>query len=431
MDPEATIEAMRKAAQAIRLSNDLDCVRAIQAAQDALDAEKSARLASIADSAAYEAEGSSSLAAWARLQLRISTREARALARGAATLEQLPLVGQAARSGQIRAEHVNVFTYGIRHIGLDIMLQSQDWLLKVAQHNEPHQLFAVMKSLRAALFPDDLDEAWKKGMDKQDFSVQAVEGGFHITGFLNITAGAKLQKVLNSLSAPHDADDQRTGSQRRVQAIEDLADSVLANGLPSDKGVRPHVTVHADADAVEAALSTSPHLSPEPHNPAELAGYGPIGAAVLAMILCGADATTVITQLREGHTDVLNVGRTHRLATGKQRTAVLAQQRGICATPGCNHTHLEIHHVIWWSQGGTTDLSNLVGLCSRCHHLVHRGLLSITADEQGAFVFTNKDNRPLLAEHRKRAAAHREKAQILKIAQRVRERQRHRAPSAC
>ncbi|WP_332642404.1 HNH endonuclease, partial [Aeromicrobium sp.] len=79
-----------------------------------------------------------------------------------------------------------------------------------------------------------------------------------------------------------------------------------------------------------------------------------------------------------------------------------ARQRGVCATPGCNHTHLEIHHVIWWSMGGPTDVNLLIGLCVRCHHLLHRGLLNITGNAVDGFNFTNRHSRPL----RKRRRIH-------------------------
>ncbi|WP_344771185.1 HNH endonuclease, partial [Aeromicrobium panaciterrae] len=78
-----------------------------------------------------------------------------------------------------------------------------------------------------------------------------------------------------------------------------------------------------------------------------------------------------------------------------QRRAVIARQKGVCATPGCNHTHLEIHHTIWWSRGGPTDLDLLIGLCVRCHHLLHRGLLNITGNAVDGFEFTNRHRRPI------------------------------------
>ncbi|MCU1679083.1 MAG: endonuclease, partial [Frankiales bacterium] len=105
--------------------------------------------------------------------------------------------------------------------------------------------------------------------------------------------------------------------------------------------------------------------------------------------------------------EILNVGRTHRLATHKQRRAVIARQLGVCATPGCNHTHLEIHHVIWWSLGGRTDLNQLIGLCVRCHHLLHAGKLHIAGNAVDGFTFTNRAGRPL---RRRRRTSYRDAA---------------------
>ena len=216
--------------------------------------------------------------------------------------------------------------------------------------------------------------AWTKA----DLQVNAVPQGFHVNGFLPIHVGSKFRTVLDSLSAPRDADDKRTGPERRVDAIDQLCQQILDAGLPSDKGVRPHVSVTADAETVHAAATRTRGTTSEPMVPADLAGFGPIGPELLAMIGCTADVTPILThQMPDFSQDhILNVGRTHRLATLKQRRAVLARQEGRCAAPGCRNTHLEIHHVVWWSNGGPTDLDNLVGLCSRCHHLVHRDRLT-------------------------------------------------------
>lgn len=446
MDTGLTIEAMRAAASAIRTASDLDAIRAIQTAQDALDAEKSARIGAIAMSREFELEGASSVATWAKNELRLNAREAKALARSSSTLDQLPQVAEAAGAGQIRMAHVHVFTYGIRHVGAQIMVDSQDWLLDVARHWEPAELFDVMKKLKAAVHPDSLDEAWKKGMDKADFQVEPVPGGYHVSGFLDVTAGAKLQAVLNALSAPRDADDGRTGAERRVQAVEDLADSVLEHGLPSDKGFRPQMTVNADADTLDAALDRDPDLAPVPGEPAHLAGYGQIGPMLLSLIACNADLTPVLTHRQPAmdgsrldnqpggrrvprtQAQVLNVGRSQRLATRKQRIAILARQQGVCAAPGCGHTHLEIHHVQWWhADGGPTDLDVMVGLCVRCHHLVHRDLLKIRGDAVTGFTFTTWDNRQLLSGYRQRQAAHRELGRIRRTAADIARRRQERS----
>ncbi len=91
-------------------------------------------------------------------------------------------------------------------------------------------------------------------------------------------------------------------------------------------------------------------------------------------MLCDADLTPILTA---GKHTVLDVGRSHRLATPNQRKAVVNRQGGTCAGPGCRGPVVHVHHVQYWSDGGTTDLANLVGLCPRCHAAVHQGFFTI------------------------------------------------------
>src|SRR5690606_12957278 len=117
-------------------------------------------------------------------------------------LRDLPLVGQAAVTGQISAAHVRVFVYGLAHVGLDPMRQFEAELVAVACECDPADLFEAVKHLKDVLHPEDLDDKWRDGMDKEDFAVDALPDGFHVTGFLNTVTGAKLKKVLDSVSAP-------------------------------------------------------------------------------------------------------------------------------------------------------------------------------------------------------------------------------------
>lgn len=416
MDPAPTIEAMRTAAHTLKTGDVRAKIRAIQTAQDALDAAKVECLADLETSRDYELDGASTLRTWVGNELRLTGKALHALVSASATLRQLPAVAEAAASGTIRTDHVAVFTYALKHIGVDSIIASQDWLLDVARFNDPGKLHDVVKSLREALFPDELDQAWMDGMDKQDITIQPVPGGWHVSGFLNVTAGVKFQKVLDAVSAPHDADDTRSGSERRVQGLDDLMTRVLEGGLPSDMGIRPHMSVMVDVETLQAAVD--PGSADRSGQVARLAGYGSVGPNLLAYLVCISDFTPILTQRPGQFTQarILNVGRSHRAPTLKQRRAVIARQGGLCAAPGCHHTHLEIHHVMWWSRGGPTDLDLLAGLCVRCHHLLHRGLLNIRGNAHDGFQFTNQDNRPLLRAHRERQANWRERYELHKVA---------------
>ena len=78
---------------------------------------------------------------------------------------------------------------------------------------------------------------------------------------------------------------------------------------------------------------------------------------------------------------IINTGRSSRFATPGQVNALLTMWGGQCAAPGCTHSRfIEIHHIKEWSEGGMTDLENLLPLCSACHSLVTDGYLETVKD---------------------------------------------------
>ncbi|MGI9085377.1 MAG: hypothetical protein ACR2FE_08790 [Aeromicrobium sp.] len=72
-----------------------------------------------------------------------------------------------------------------------------------------------------------------------------------MNGFLNTITGTKLKILLDSLGAPTDKEDTRPGSERRVDALDTMLSAILASGLPSDQGIRPHLSVIVGVDALK------------------------------------------------------------------------------------------------------------------------------------------------------------------------------------
>ena len=287
-------------------------------------------------------------------------------------------MGEAARAGQISFEHVTSFTYALKHVGVEETRKLEGPLLDFARSVGPGELHAKIRHIRDVLHADDLDQAWLKGMDKRDIRLAKTTEGWHVTGFLDIETGAKLNTILQNLSVPRDAADDRSPSVRRMDALDQICSAVLEHGLPADNGVRPHINVTVDADTLKAmANGEARRLLDLDLQPATLEGFGPIGAELLAHLLCGAELTPFLITTVGNNTDVLDVGRSERLATPRQAKAIRLRQQGVCAAPGCRHPISHNHHVTWWSQGGRTDLDNLIGLCRKCHTLVHAGRLEL------------------------------------------------------
>jgi hypothetical protein len=87
------------------------------------------------------------------------------------------------------------------------------------------------------------------------------------------------------------------------------------------------------------------------------------------------DATFEAWFYRDGQP--IGTGRTTRQISRRLRRA-LEFRHPTCAVPGCGATRaLHAHHIQHWEDGGATELSNLVLICSYHHRLHHRGVITI------------------------------------------------------
>lgn len=86
-------------------------------------------------------------------------------------------------------------------------------------------------------------------------------------------------------------------------------------------------------------------------------------------LACDAGITPLIYRI-DGRVEA--EGKTRSIPR-QMRRAVLARDGG-CRWPGCTRRRfVDIHHVVFWSNGGRTKPSNLVTICRFHHRLVHEG----------------------------------------------------------
>ena len=55
------------------------------------------------------------------------------------------------------------------------------------------------------------------------------------------------------------------------------------------------------------------------------------------------------------------------------RAHALDRDNYTCQCCGKKHVRLEVHHIIFRSQGGSDELENLITLCEKCHSAIHNG----------------------------------------------------------
>ncbi|MDP3713893.1 MAG: HNH endonuclease signature motif containing protein [Mycobacteriales bacterium] len=130
---------------------------------------------------------------------------------------------------------------------------------------------------------------------------------------------------------------------------------------------------HTDTTGADATLP--PELLGDPVPPATYLDGSAVAESALEMLLCNATLTRVVL---DQDSAVLDVGRGSRVFTHPQWLASMTQWDWQCATDGCQAPadRLELHHALWWRDGGTTDLVNCAPLChgtSSCHSRVHDG----------------------------------------------------------
>ncbi len=357
------------------------------------------------------AAGSASLASWSRQHLRVTARVARTRVKAARALDALPKTREALESGRIGYAHAVELGAGVSLLSAEVIREFEDILLDVAETCDADAVKRAVWKLRDVLDPDAADQAYVDRLNNRDISVAETNGGFVIRGFVDPETGVMVKQVLYAGAKPASGDDDRTSGQRRVDALREIFRSHLDHGLPTDRGVRPHLFVTISLDQLHQITRAGAYAGLAADavtgrvgiglEPATLDGYGPITSTLAARLACDCAITPVIVDRTGPFPNVLDVGRTRRLATLKQREAIRIQQGGRCFNPGCDSTHLEIHHLIRWSLGGNTDLNGLRGYCTRCHHLIHAGMLAVKRDEAGDWRHYDFRTREIV-DHRRR-----------------------------
>ncbi|HUF98483.1 MAG TPA: DUF222 domain-containing protein [Ilumatobacter sp.] len=97
----------------------------------------------------------------------------------------------------------------------------------------------------------------------------------------------------------------------------------------------------------------------------------------------------------------IGVGRTTRAVPNRLRRLIELRDQG-CCIPGCTNTlGLQVHHLIPWSQGGTSEMTNLVLICDAHHHQHHAGEITIVGNPDlergspGALTVSDRHGRSL------------------------------------
>jgi hypothetical protein len=381
------------------------------------------------------------------------------LARASALESDYPVTRAALLGSDITGAHAREIMRGIdsavrglpvEHIA-DQRAAAEQLLVDLARTCTVAQVRRAAARLRFVLDAEGTTAAALAAYEDQTLTVTAAGAMVRVDGWLDAEGGATVTTALDQIVQewfrtgalsiddrlpdgvdPDSADGRRQRRPRRSRlmalALVELARRQLDRGLLGSRhDVKPHVVLTADLADVVAGRGGE-MLMPGHDDPVL------VPSATVSRLLCDALVSALLTRrvdrtsaegdtsgtmlrprvgdagaggvesletwIREHAHDVLYVGREHRIVPVRLRRA-LERRDCHCAFPGCrvdvSRTHA--HHVLPWEVGGTTDIDNMVLLCSRHHHYVHEGGWTVTPSdrrptETGYWTFTPPRRRP-------------------------------------
>jgi hypothetical protein len=175
-----------------------------------------------------------------------------------------------------------------------------------------------------------------------------------------------LQRVTDVVPSMPGEEDASFAEARRADALVELCSARIADDADPDRAT---VLVHARLVDLVATDGS-----------AEIEGGGRLHPETARRLLCDARVQTV---LEDERWEPVRLGR----LTREPSPAMMRQLRYRdveCRFPGCGARRFtQAHHVVWWGDGGTTDLDNLVLVCFFHHRLVHEHGWGVRRDGSG------------------------------------------------
>jgi Domain of unknown function (DUF222) len=210
-------------------------------------------------------------------------------------------------------------------------------------------------------------------------------GGFTFDGAL----ATAFEKALGIAITWEGKQDTRTTSVRQADAMFDIVSFFNANhageGTPRH---RAHVELGIDAE----------HLGDNDCHATTVDGH-PLPASTTDAFLCD----SIIQRFVLNGSVPIDIGRASRTVPVHLYRAV-AQRDGGCRHPGCDRkiAWCDAHHIRYWRHNGDTNLDNLVLLCARHHHLIHRPGWQLKLLPDATVEVTTPDGRTLTSQPRPR-----------------------------
>lgn len=337
----------------------LGTVKSVRGFLDAYEARVTSRVQSL------HADGESAPAA--DLHTRnggISSKEAKAKERRAEALEQAPSLADKLAIGEVTSAHADALANATCRLDDDLrreLFDHEAGLATDATRMTPDEFAKDVRDLVRQLERDQgVERDRRQRAETRLTKTVDREGMYTINARLHPELGHAVFNMLDAETAKL----VKTSGDRSVDRAAVAAEALGNLVTGGHQAVRPHeaeIRMHIDS----TTLVDGPHAG----SVCEFDDGTPVPPSSVRRLLCNG---TIVPIIIDTNGVVLDAGREQRLANRHQRRALRAMY-ATCAFHGCDVTfnRCEIHHLNPWELGGSTDLDQLLPLCSRHHHVIH------------------------------------------------------------
>jgi hypothetical protein len=300
-------------------------------------------------------------------------------------VNNLPNTCSALALGEISSAHATVIareTASAIHDGMSesLIFDIEVRAIAFAEFHTPGQVANHVRSAVAKYSPEEFEETVSKATSLRRVSCYNDSDG--MSTVVAILPAADAQIVMNSIEAfilradqlsQTESKDSTLAKNQKLSKDQSLTkDMKRADALSSicaqflsqlDDVVTPHrrpLTINVTVDL--------PTLLGLAENPGQLAGYGPIPAAVARELASDGRWKRFITEPQTGN--LLDFGRESYEPPQQLKDFLIARDR-TCRFPGCRRSALlsDLDHAESWESGGRTSAENIGALCRRHHRL--------------------------------------------------------------
>ena len=325
------------------------------ALRDRLDARIAQATAAFDAGGWWGSDGSVSAVAWLRVHARMTKRSAQRLRTLGIRMRALPVCAEALAGGSLSGGQLEAIVARLDDELVELFAEQE---AELVPYLIPLTVAGVSRAMGAWLARNRPEPTIAKEPDRSVHLSRTIDDRWALDGWLDAEGGSVVDRALR-LATPEHSDIPRHPAARRADALVDICRFYLDHQRGTAGGRhRPHVNVVVELkDLVE-------------DRGGQIVDGPVVDGPTMSRLFCDSAVHRVVMN---GRSAILDYGTATRTIPAPLWNSLVIRDEH-CRFPGCDRPSVwcEGHHVVWVTQGGTTELANLVLLCSRHHHVLHQ-----------------------------------------------------------